>query len=155
MHLIPEVYELFNLVLEDENVFTRRKGYADDFKTIQGDILKQELLMSKARKFLLNDKIDFDDFSKLKKEHNETIDLLKSQLNDITTKLIDSNANDGVWSFADSAISQSFRNQDIEGKRNMIELFTPSAINPSKNSVDPIKIDEVLTKIVRYCDDGA
>ncbi|OQP67665.1 recombinase family protein, partial [Niastella populi] len=68
LYLRSEVNELFDLVLEDENIFTRRREYTDERKKIENDISKQELLISKARKYFLDEKIDFDDFSKLKKE---------------------------------------------------------------------------------------
>ncbi|HWY37587.1 MAG TPA: recombinase family protein [Bacteroidia bacterium] len=72
LHLVPEVYELFKLVLEDENILSARKDYMDEHKVILNEISKQQFLMSKARKFFLNEKIDFDDFSNLKKEYKET-----------------------------------------------------------------------------------
>ena len=46
-------------------------GHADERKKILSDISKQEHHISKARKYLLDDKIEFDDFRELKKEHND------------------------------------------------------------------------------------
>jgi site-specific DNA recombinase len=149
IRLKPEVYELFNLVLEDENIFTKRKAYLNDRTAILYEISTQQLLMSKARKFLLNEKIDFDDFSKLKKEHNKISTYLNSQLNNITTKLIDSNRND-VWSPLYSNIFQSYNNQDIEGKRDIISLFNPSAINPFTVRFESLKINEALSVVIDY-----
>jgi len=57
------------VVLEDENVLTRRRNYIDNRKKIQNDISKQDLHIAKARKFFLDEKIDLDDFSKLKMEN--------------------------------------------------------------------------------------
>ena len=54
--------------------------YIDDRKKILEAISKQELYISKARKYLLDEKIDSDDFSKLKKEHNEIMEQLNHQL---------------------------------------------------------------------------
>jgi site-specific DNA recombinase len=88
IYLRPEAFELISLVLEDENIFTCRRGYAEERKKIQSNISNQELYISKARKYFLDEKIDFDDFSKLKKEHNEKLCQLNSLLNSITQKLV-------------------------------------------------------------------
>jgi site-specific DNA recombinase len=58
VYLRPEVYELFGLILEDENIFTNRRKQIDEHKTILKAISKQELYISKARKYFLDEKID-------------------------------------------------------------------------------------------------
>ncbi len=60
-------------LFEDGNIFTRRKEHADEHKSILNAISKQELHIIKVRRYFLDEKIDFDDFSKLKKEHNEVM----------------------------------------------------------------------------------
>ncbi|MGX5817698.1 recombinase family protein [Chitinophaga lutea] len=97
IHLRPEVYELLGLILEDENIFTYRKGYIDERKRILDAISKQERHISKARKYFLDEKIDFDDFSKLKKEHNEILGQLNYQLNRITQRIADCDLNNNTW----------------------------------------------------------
>lgn len=64
VHLRPEVYELFGLVLEDENILIARRDYIDERKVILSKISMQEFRISKARNYFLDEKIDFDDFSK-------------------------------------------------------------------------------------------
>ncbi len=150
IHLKPQVYELFDLVLEDENIYTTRRMHVNDRKFILDQISKQELLIAKARKFYLNEKIEFDDFSQLKKESNDNLNHLNSQLKAITTKLVDSNKNNNVWSQTGSDIFQSYINQGVEGKRKIISLFTPSEINLFNKSLQPLQLNKTLSLIVDY-----
>lgn len=150
IHLVAGVHELFEIVLEDENIFTRRKEYRDDRKEILDDISKQQLLMSKARKYFLNDKIDFDDFTKLKKEHNAVLTVLNNQLINVTAKLFHCSRNTNGWSYSQSTILQSYKYQDIVGKRNLIGLFTPSTVDPFTRRLDPLKVNSTLSLILEY-----
>lgn len=150
IHLRPEVYDLFGLILEDENVFTRRREYVDDRKKIQEAISKQELYISKVRRYFLDEKIDFDDFTKLKKEHNEIMNQLDYQLNSNTQKLSNCDDNNNLWPDIDFNLLRSYNKQDIKGKRDMISLFMPSSINSVTIDIDSIKIDEVISLIVEY-----
>jgi predicted flavoprotein YhiN len=60
---------------------------ADERKKMLNNILKQALYISKVRRHFLDEKIDHDDFSNLKKEHSEKLCQLNNQLNCITQKL--------------------------------------------------------------------
>jgi hypothetical protein len=150
LYLRPEVFELFDLVLEDENIFTCRREYTDERKKIKNDISKQELLISKARKYFLDEKIDIDDFSKLKKEHNEIMCQLDNQLKNITHKIADCDLNNNLWPDTEFTIFRSFIDQDIKGKRDIISLFTPVSINTVTGNIDSLKINEALSLIVEY-----
>jgi len=148
IHLRPEVYDLFELVLEDENIFTNRREYIDERKKILNVISKQELHISKARKYFLDEKIDFDDFSKLKKEHNEVLSQLNRQLNRVIQKLTYFDLNDNRWPDFDFNVFRSYKEQDIKGKYDIISLFTPTSINPACINLNSLKIDEVLSLVV-------
>ncbi|MET6995897.1 recombinase family protein [Chitinophaga defluvii] len=148
IYLRPEVYELLGLVLEDENIFTCRREYIDERKRILDTISKQELHISKARKYFLDGRIDLDDFSKLKKEHIEILCQLNHQLKSITQKLTGCDRNDNLWPDTNFNVSQSYREQDTKGKRDIISLFTPAAINPVTVNFDSLKINEVIALIV-------
>lgn len=150
VRLIPEAYELFNLVLEDENIFSRRKEQSNERKVILDEISNQEFLMSKARNYFLNEKIDFDDFCKLKKEHYEISSHLNIQLNNVTTKLMAYRNDDSIQLYSFPSIFQSYNNQDIEGKRKIISLFSPSSINPFSRTLEPLTIDKAISKIINY-----
>jgi site-specific DNA recombinase len=148
LHLKPEVFQLLDLVLEDENIFTCRREYADERKKIENDISKQERYISKARKYLLDEKIDFDDFSKLKREHNEIMCQLDSQLKSITQKIANCDNNNNLWPDTEFAIFRSYKYQDIKGKRDIISLFYPVSINAATGNIDSLKINEALSLVV-------
>lgn len=150
IYLRPEAFELISLVLEDENIFTCRRGYVEERKKIQSDISKQELYFSKARKYFLDEKIDFDDFSKLKKEHNEKLCQLNSQLNSITQKIVNCDLNENLWPVADFNVFQSYKYQDIKGRCDIINLITPASINHTTATIDSLKINESVSMIVDY-----
>jgi len=150
MHLAPEVHELFELVLQDENILSTRKEHLDERKILLDEIVKQQSLMSKARKLLLAEKIDFNDFSELKREYKQALDSLNGQLTHVNKRLIDLSCNKDNWFPSEkSDIFQSYRNQDIAGKRHIINLFTPNSIHPSDKTLGPLRINEVITKIIR------
>lgn len=150
IHLRPEVYELFGRVLEDENIFTCRRQYADERKKILNAISEQELHISKARKYFLDEKIDFDDFSKSKKEYNTIMSQLNDQLNRITQKITGCDLSNNWWPDIDFNVFQSYGEQDIKGKRDLISLFKPVSINPDKTNIDSLKIDETLSLIIKF-----
>jgi DNA invertase Pin-like site-specific DNA recombinase len=152
IRLRPAAHELFNLILEDENIFTRQREYSHQRKEILSQISIQELEISKARKFFLNGKIDYDDFVKLKQESNEILIQLNIQLCNVTTKLEDCKQNNNVWPYADLNILRSYKEQDLRGKRDIISLFTPGSINPFTKDFDVIHVDKVLSLITEYCE---
>lgn len=148
LHLRPEVYELFGLVLEDENIFTCRRGYLDERKKILETMSRQELYLSKARKYLLDDKIDMDDFSKLKKEQTLILGQLSHRLNSIDESIAKCDRSDSRWPDTKLCVFQSYQEQDIKGKRDIISLITPTSINPATKSFDSLEINEVISLIV-------
>jgi site-specific DNA recombinase len=143
-----EVCELFSLVLEDENIFTCRREHADERKKILNDISKQEHHISKTRKYLLDDKLEFDDFKELKKKHNDVLNQLNIQLNTVTQKLTDYDLNNNFWPDINSSVFRSFKEQNIKGKRDIISLIMPTSINPSSVKINSLKIHDVLSLIV-------
>lgn len=87
IRIAPKVYELFELVLEDENIFSYQRNYLDERNKILDAISKQELTSQRQGSNPLEDKIDFDDFSKLKGEQTKVLDPLDLRLNNINQKL--------------------------------------------------------------------
>ena len=45
-------------------------------------------------------------------------------------------------------IFQSYKDQDIKGKQDIISLFTPVSINAATGNIDSLKINEALSLIV-------
>ena len=98
----------------------------------------------------MDEKIDFDDFTKLKKEYNEKLCQLNSQLNSISQKLVGCDLNNNLWPDIDFNVFQSYKDQDIKGRRDIISLFTPAPIDPATANIDSLKINEALSLIVEY-----
>lgn len=148
IHLRPEVYELFSLVLEDDNIFTYRREQSDELRKIKDAISKQEARISKARKYFLDEKIDLNDFVKLKKEHDQILAQLNGQLDRVVQKLTYCELNNNLWPDPDFSILRSYKEQDIKGKRDIISLFKPTSINPVTVNLNALEIDEVLSLII-------
>ena len=150
IRLVPEVYELFELVLQDENILSAQKDHADERKTLLDEIAKQQSLMSKARKLLLAEKIDLNDFSELKREYKQALEALNDRLIHVNKKLSALSCNDGNWlPQKESGIFQSFRNQDIAGKRHIINLLSPTAIDPLIKTLGPLRFNDAIAKVIR------
>lgn len=100
----------------------------------------------------MNGKIDFDDFANLKQKHKEMMIQLNTQLCNVTAKLADCKQNNNVWPYSDLNILQSYKEQDLRGKRDIINLFTPASLNPLTKDFDVIHFDKVLSLITEYCE---
>jgi len=108
-------------------------------------------LISKARRYLLTGKIDFEDFRTIKKKYKENINNLNERLQHLAQKLngYDSDTK-SVWLDSEINIFQSFRAQDIVGKRHIASLFSPSSINVDRRDLNPLQIDKAIKKIVIF-----
>lgn len=150
IHVRPEVYELFELVLEDENIFTCRREYLGERKKILETMSRHELYLSKARKYLLDDKIDSDDFNKLKKEQTQILGQLNHRLNSIDESIAKCDRSDSRWPDTKLCVFQSYRELDIKGRCDIISLITPTSINPATKGFDALEINEVISLIVEH-----
>ena len=149
--LVPSVYELFNLVLEDENIFSARRECLDDRKTVLAEISHHNEMISKARRYFLAGKIDFEDFRAIKEEHHEIVYNLNGRLQHLAQKLNGYDSRNGnIWSDSGINIFQSYNTQDFVGKRHIASLFTPSEINISERNFKPLQIDPIIGKIITY-----
>jgi DNA invertase Pin-like site-specific DNA recombinase len=147
--LRPEVYELFDLVLEDENIFTRRRECIDQRKAIVSAISQQETHISKALKYFLDEKIDFEDFEKLKGENKTIILQLTKQLEVVSSQLDGCEKDNDLSLYAELNLLQAYKKQDIKGKRDIVNLFMPASINPSNREFNSLKIDIALSQIIK------
>lgn len=149
--LVPSVYELFNLVLEDENIFSASRQCLDDRKAVLAEISQHKELMSKARRYFLAGKMDFEDFSDTKKEHDQIVYYLNDRLQHLTQKLNGYDSRNGnIWSDSGINIFQSYITQDFISKRHIASLFTPLEINTSEGNFEPLLIDPIIRKIIAY-----
>ncbi|WP_084681535.1 recombinase family protein [Chryseobacterium soli] len=149
--LLPNVYELFNLVLEEENIFSARRQSLNERKAVLVEISQHKEFISKARRYLLAGKIDFDDFRDTKKEHNQIMHYLNDRLQHLTQKLIGDNSElADIWSDNGISIFQSYSTQDYVGKRFIVSMFTPSEITISKGNFKSLQINPILKKIIMH-----
>ena len=135
------------MILEDENIFSARKNHFETRDTLIEEISKQEALLGKARHMRVVEKIDDDDFNGLKQDYKKNISDLNERLTLVST-ILDSTDNERTeWIYSQSSVFQSYRHQDISGKRFIIKFLPPSPINPITKRFDHIKIDKALSKI--------
>jgi DNA invertase Pin-like site-specific DNA recombinase len=147
----PAVCELFNMVLEDENIFTVRKEYTNERKATLVEIAQYESLISKARKHFLNDQIDYEDFRDLRKDYKEILDGLGMRLSDVTHRISFCDIQQYCdWSTNRQHIIEFYRNTDIVGKRRLINLLVPTTIIPATTELNPLKIHSAISNIVEY-----
>ncbi|TJZ53682.1 recombinase family protein [Sphingobacterium olei] len=151
MTIRPEVNELLELVLEDENILTVERECINEKKNLK-EISEQELLISKLRRYFLDDKIELDDFNDLKKEYKEVLDFLNEHLALVNERLISNHTFKNVvelmgWG---GNVYELYKNQDVAGKRYIIELFTPTSFNPITKELNPLQINQALSMITSY-----
>ena len=149
-----EVYELFELVLEDENILTVKRECVKEQKKVLENISKQELLMSKVRRYFVQDKIDFDDFIDLKREYKDMLNSLNEQLMLVNDRLISCDIFKDVGELMgyESNVFALYKNQDLAGKRYVIDMFTPFSINPITKELNQLQINQALSMIITYND---
>jgi hypothetical protein len=146
--LAPQVKELYNLVLADGDIFSK-KELVHERKLILRQVAEQETIISQARKFFLKEKIQLDDFNKIKKEYNNISRGLNIELGKINSKLNEPDQFEHSYGNFHSNIFRWYKNWEIEDKRNMIDLITPVHINLQNSNFGPLKLNEALSKIVR------
>jgi hypothetical protein len=113
------------------------------------NIEKQQLLIAKARKLLITEKIGCDDFSELKREYQQAIGFLNTRLDHVTQRLINlSFQDDRAMCHKNFNLANCYKKQDIAGKRHFLNFFTPTSINPSGKSLRPLKVNDSIIKII-------
>lgn len=149
--LIPNVYKLFDIILEDENIFTARRQALNEQKGVLSEISQNKELLTRARRYLLAGKIDFEDFREMKKEHNEITNNLNERLQHLTQKLnVDFYKHREIWTKDHINIFQVYNIQDFVGKRHIASMFTPAQINASIKEFEAIQINPILKKVTMY-----
>jgi site-specific DNA recombinase len=150
MDFLPEALELVELVLQDENVLSARQEHLNERKALTDEMAKQESLMSKARNLLLVDKIDFNDFSEIKGEYKLVMEGLRDRLLHVDKKLSAQKGGvDDLPSNRHCTIFQAYENQDVAGKRQIINLLSPTSIDTVSRTFGSLRLNHALTKIIR------
>lgn len=85
--LSTRVIPLFNLIAKDTSVNIQLNEYLNERRLLSSQIKEQDLFIAKVRKLFVDGKIEFDDFSKLKKEYLALYMDLNNELNKVMTKI--------------------------------------------------------------------
>ncbi|WP_226334943.1 recombinase family protein [Echinicola marina] len=140
--------ELLKLILKDVNVSEQQSEYLRERRLLLDKIDEQEILMTKARKLYINDKIEFEDFSELKKEYNLASKGLKEDLDRINVRL---HLYDKYSYMEDESylnIFSRYRDFDIGDQRKIINLIMPGNINTKTRDLDSLVLNNILSKIL-------
>lgn len=154
INIKSKVYELLELILEDENILTVKRECINDQKKILKEISNQELLISKIRRYYIQNKIDFEDFNDLKKEYNQMMGFLTERLTLVNESLTSCNASKNIKDLKDAEnnVLALYKSQDVAGKRYIIELFTPLSFDPVTKKLNPLQINQTISMIITYND---
>jgi hypothetical protein len=154
IYIKPEVYELLELILEDENILTVKQECMNEQKKILKEISDQELLISKTRRHFIQNKIDFDDFNDLKKEYKQVMDFLNERLTLVNESLTNCYAGKNIRDLkgGQNNVLTLYKSQDVAGKRYRIELFTPLSFDPVTKKLNPLQINQAISMIISYSD---
>lgn len=149
--LAPGAYDLFNMILEDENILSARRKCLDDRKDVATEISLQQEMLSRARRGYISGKLDFEDFRSIKTEYKGMIDNLNERLIHIGQKIEGYDSVKGGLSLERGiSLFQPYAALDIVGKIHIARLLTPTSIEEAKGTLNPLSINRAIRKIVMY-----
>jgi site-specific DNA recombinase len=120
-------------------------------KVLYNEFIKEEEYMLRVRKMLVEDKIDHEDFSSLKKDQKEKLYYLNERLIEINQKISKNEINsEKEGSSCNPDILYSYKNQDITAQRQIIGFLQPTSINPVTGNLNPLQIDTSLVQVITY-----
>ncbi len=140
--------ELFQQILLDMNASVYQSENLRERRILLDQINEQELLISRARKLYINDRIEFDDFSELKKEYNLIAKRLKKDLNIINTKLALYAKQGRVDKHSYQNLFKKYKDLDNSEKKTIISLINPGRISLQAGNIDRLQINSALSKIL-------
>ncbi|MBB6108032.1 hypothetical protein HDF23_000762 [Mucilaginibacter lappiensis] len=149
LRLSTSVIELVGLILEDINVSAQKNRYLNNRKLLVNQLEEQQLVLSKARKLFVIDKLKFDDFKELKIECQAICDGLGMELtsNGIKLKLLDQQLKAACRDFTD--IFLNYLDFDIVDMKKIVSLIPPISVNIETATLS-VSINNALSKILLY-----
>lgn len=81
---------------------TVKQEFINDQKKILKEISNQEFLISKIRRYFIQNKIDFEDFNDLKKEYKQMMNFLNERLTLVNESLANCNARKNIKDLKDA-----------------------------------------------------
>ncbi len=147
LQLSADVKPLFDLVLKDTNVNMQLSKHIIERRMLLKQIEEQDLFIAKARRLFVTEKIEFDDFSKIKKESLVISADLNDELYKVKAKLRYTNKQlNSSKSF--SQILAGFNNLDINDKNHIVSFIPPSNIDI--HGIFSLKLNSVLSKVLSF-----
>lgn len=129
LRLLDGSVGLFDLVLEDENIGVQRIEYLQDRRLLIKQLEEQRLVISKARKLFVADRLKFDDFKELKIESQAICNNVGVELNSNASKLKLLREQLKVEGRTINQIFYNFLNLDILDKMYIVSMIPPTTIN--------------------------
>lgn len=149
LRLLDGSVGLFDLVLEDENIGVQRIEYLQDRRLLIKQLEEQRLVISKARKLFVADRVKFDDFKELKIESLAICNNVGVELNSNASKLKLLREQLKVEGRSINQIFHNFLNLDILDKKYIVSMIPPTTINITTGTVS-IQINSVLANILSF-----
>ncbi|QNL50330.1 recombinase family protein [Olivibacter sp. SDN3] len=148
--LMPETGELFKMVVLDEYRSSNREEL-DERAALFKKIEEQEAILSNARKKLMKDEIDGNDFKIIKMECNEELKKQEALLADLpiksqNIKTIETLLDKVVETY--SNIDKHYMGADIEGKRRIIGSMYPENLCFDGTRHRTARLNEALSLIL-------
>ena len=128
MEILAGAIPLFKLIVKDVNVNTQLEEQLNVQRSLSKQIREQELFITKARKLFVTGKIEFDDFSKLKKEYVMISTNLNDEFKKTMIKLDCINKQLSSFDSFDKILSK-FKELNVNDKKHMISFIPPSGID--------------------------
>lgn len=145
--LLTGSIELFKLVLADTNVNTLHIKYLQEQALLKKQLKEQEVLISKARKLFVADKLRFDDFRELKKDYQEFSGSLKKEFSTVVAKLKNIQRQTTLNNNSLTDIFRNFTTMDAADKKQIINLVRPTCIDRQTGKIS-LHVEEALSKIL-------
>jgi hypothetical protein len=139
--------ELFESILEDQNIKIQKARYLYAQKGLERKINEEKLILSQGRKLFIAGILKIDDYNELKKENQVSTKNLKKEVHDIVIKL---NAIDKKNQIEDKTlveIFQRFSEFDASDKRHLANLIPPTDIDFKTGSLS-LDLNQAFLKIL-------
>ncbi|OCX52009.1 hypothetical protein BEL04_10900 [Mucilaginibacter sp. PPCGB 2223] len=147
IRLSAGVAPLFEMILRDTNVNIQLNEHSNERTLILKQIKEQELFITKARKLFVSGGIEFDDFSKLKKEYLVISNSLNDELNKVNIKLQCINQQLNFSKSFDKTLSV-FKDLDMNDKKHIVNFIPPIDIN--SQGAFSLHLNSALSKILFF-----
>lgn len=149
LSLSTSAMELFSLILEDINVGAQKIKYIQERKYLIKELEEQQLVVSKARRLFIINKLKFEDFNEVKKECRIITDKFGVELirNSANLRRLEQQLKFSNKSFAN--IFQGYLDINSSDKKQIISLIQPINIDIKTNEIS-LKVHRALSKILLF-----